>query len=153
MPSNELLCCCKSDRLGKESSVVAEPFCGLISPIIINWSESLKLSGLRSTLSTTEKIAVVAPMPSAIRNTATSVKPGRLSSTLTAYLTSCKSVCIAGPPLIDNHQSRSYDGFAQKVTGCGLPPDVRRVSATPSALAVQGSAPRAASGLRAKPEP
>jgi hypothetical protein len=51
-------------------------------------------SGRSSTALTTEKMAVLAPMPSASAATVISVSSGRLAIILTPYRTSCHSVPI-----------------------------------------------------------
>src|SRR5256885_1551992 len=54
-------------------------------------------NGRSSTASTTLKIAVHAPMPSASESTAAAVKPGRVRNMRAAYLRSCHSLFIAQP--------------------------------------------------------
>ena len=57
-------------------------------------SESGNGSGASRTRSTTEKIAVLAPMPSARARTATMVKPGLLIRTRKEWRMSARSVSI-----------------------------------------------------------
>ena len=61
------------------------------------WSHTIRSgsgngAGVKNTVLTIEKMAVVAPMPSARAPTAASVKPGLRRSERTAYVRSCSSV-------------------------------------------------------------
>src|SRR5580704_28237 len=60
-------------------------------------SVSGKVSGLSRTVLTTEKIAVVAPMPSASAATAAMVNPGLRTSARKACFNSFKICCICSP--------------------------------------------------------
>ena len=62
-----------------------------MSPRATSLPGSANGSGLSSTPSTIEKIAVVAPMPKASVSTAVSVNPGERASLLAAWRTSCTS--------------------------------------------------------------
>ena len=63
-------------------------------------------SGRRITLLTMEKIAVLAPMPSASVSTATAVNPGARRSSRHEYRTSWSSVCRSGVP--ESHTDGRY---------------------------------------------
>src|SRR5580698_4151092 len=65
------------------------------SPRVTRRAGSRKGSGRRSTPSTMEKIAVVAPIPKASMSTAVAVKPGDVLSCRNANLRSERSLCIA----------------------------------------------------------
>src|SRR5690349_11560150 len=87
MCSNELFCWLQSTKSTGFAGAVAN--WGCVSHTHTRRPESGKGSGRNSTEYTTEKIALLAPMPSASASTAMAVKPGDLKSTRDAYLRSC----------------------------------------------------------------
>src|SRR5438046_7757251 len=66
-------------------------------------------NGRTSTASTTLKMAVQAPMPSASESTAAAVKPGRARNTRAAYLRSCHSLFIAQPSSFISQRDHRID--------------------------------------------
>ena len=74
----------QSRKLGCDAENSGQPPSGLLSQIRTRRSGSANGSGRSTTVLTTEKIAVFAPMPSASVSNAMSVKPGVFTNILSA---------------------------------------------------------------------
>jgi hypothetical protein len=77
---NDLCSRTKMAKSGAEKPTLGYPIPGKPSPSAMSLDGSLNGKGRKSTVFTTLKIAVFAPMPSASVTTATAVKPGFLAS-------------------------------------------------------------------------
>jgi hypothetical protein len=103
---------------GETGSLSASPTfaarTGFDAQIIVSRSGWRNGNGASSTESTTLKIAVLAPIPSASVRIAMTVKTGRLSSVRPAKRRSCRSVSMRGPPSVS---TGLYGGGWRDVSG------------------------------------